>query len=46
MSNTSSGKRKRNGPKFYAVRKGRTPGIYYSWPECQQQTDGVSAECK
>jgi hypothetical protein len=46
ISTTSSGKRKRNGPKFYAVRVGRTPGIYYSWPECQKQTNGVAAECK
>jgi len=39
MSTTSSGKRKRAAGKFYAVRKGRTPGIYNSWPDCQQQTD-------
>ncbi|MBQ9232579.1 MAG: ribonuclease H family protein [Lachnospiraceae bacterium] len=26
--------------KFYAVRKGRTPGIYMTWPECQAQTNG------
>lgn len=23
--------------KFYAVRKGRQPGIYRTWPDCQQQ---------
>jgi ribonuclease HI len=39
MSTTSSGKRKRAAGKFYAVRKGRTPGIYHSWPDYQQQTD-------
>ncbi|KAH7089451.1 ribonuclease H-like domain-containing protein [Paraphoma chrysanthemicola] len=44
-SNTSSGKRKRSSPKFYAVRKGRKPGIYYSWDDCKVQVDGISAEC-
>ncbi len=28
--------------KFYAVRKGRKSGIYYSWPECQEQITGFS----
>ncbi len=23
--------------KYYAVRKGRKPGVYFSWPECQRQ---------
>ncbi|KAF9011124.1 ribonuclease H-like domain-containing protein [Cyathus striatus] len=27
---------------FYAVRKGRIPGIYTTWEECQEQTHGVS----
>lgn len=27
---------------YYAVRKGRVPGIYLSWPECQKQTNGFS----
>ena len=27
----------KNGIKYYAVRKGRIPGIYTSWNECQQQ---------
>jgi len=46
-SNTSSGKRKRNaGPAFYAVRVGRTPGVYYSWSDCEAQTKGMKAECK
>ena len=27
---------------FYAVRKGRTPGVYTSWDECKAQTSGVS----
>ena len=26
--------------KFYAVRVGRTPGIYETWAECQKQTTG------
>lgn len=26
--------------KFYAVRKGRTPGIYSSWDECKAQVTG------
>lgn len=46
-SNTSSGKRKRNaGPAFYAVRVGRAPGIYYSWPDCEAQIKGMKAECR
>ena len=28
--------------KFYAVRKGRVPGIYESWEECKRQTTGFS----
>lgn len=26
--------------KYYAVRRGRNPGIYRSWPECQKQVNG------
>lgn len=26
--------------KVYAVRKGRTPGVYYSWDDCKAQVDG------
>lgn len=29
-------------PKFYAVKKGARPGVYLSWPECQEQTKGFS----
>ena len=29
--------------KFYAVRKGQTPGIYTSWEECKAQVHGFSA---
>ena len=28
--------------KYYAVRKGRVPGIYYSWDECRAQVDKFS----
>lgn len=28
--------------KFYAVRKGRTPGIYLNWEECKAMVDGFS----
>lgn len=28
--------------KVYAVKKGRTPGIYYTWADCQKQTSGYS----
>lgn len=28
--------------KYYAVKKGKTPGIYYSWDECKAQVDGFS----
>lgn len=28
--------------KFYAVKMGLRPGIYHTWPECQEQTKGVS----
>ncbi|KAF1926626.1 RnaseH-domain-containing protein [Didymella exigua CBS 183.55] len=46
-SSTSSGKRKRSaGPVFYAVRVGRTPGVYYSWPDCEAQIKGMKAEYK
>lgn len=26
--------------KIYAVRKGRVPGIYFTWDDCKAQTDG------
>jgi hypothetical protein len=33
--------------KYYAVRKGRRPGIYPTWEECEQQTKGyANAEFK
>lgn len=28
--------------KYYAVKKGREPGIYLSWEECKKQVDGFS----
>eukprot|EP00956_Cyclotella_meneghiniana_P010870 scaffold15231_cov66-Cyclotella_meneghiniana.AAC.8 len=33
---------KSKGPKFYAVAKGRNPGIYNSWAECESQVKGFS----
>ncbi|KAI4599219.1 hypothetical protein KJ359_002178 [Pestalotiopsis sp. 9143b] len=27
-------------PKFYAVRSGHEPGVYLTWPECQEQISG------
>lgn len=26
--------------KYYIVKRGRTPGVYYSWPECQKEVQG------
>lgn len=28
--------------KYYAVKKGRTPGVYTSWPEAQKQVSGYT----
>jgi hypothetical protein len=28
---------KKKGKNYYAVRVGRIPGIYQSWPDCEQQ---------
>jgi ribonuclease HI len=28
--------------RFYAVKVGKKPGIYKSWPECQKAVDGFS----
>lgn len=28
--------------KFYAVRRGRSPGVYNSWPDCYKQVHGFS----
>ncbi|KAK9761993.1 hypothetical protein K7432_018649 [Basidiobolus ranarum] len=30
------------GQKFYAVHRGRQPGIYHTWPECQAQILGYT----
>lgn len=32
----------RAAPKFYAVARGRAPGIYHSWPECEAQVNGFA----
>ena len=42
-SNGTSQKRKRpgaDGVKYYAVREGRKPGVYYTWGECLNQVKG------
>ena len=31
---------RKKGPKYYAVRAGRAPGIYVTWEECKKQVDG------
>ena len=31
---------------FYAVRRGRTPGVYLTWAECEAQVKGVSNDYK
>ena len=30
-----------NKKKYYAVKKGKSPGIYDSWDKCKAQVDGV-----
>jgi hypothetical protein len=32
--------------KFYTVRRGRVPGVYYTWHECEANVKGVSNEYK
>ena len=42
-ASTAGTKRKRESKpssKFYAVRIGKTPGVYYSWSECLEQVRG------
>ena len=36
------GKRKFN---YYAVRRGKVPGVYTSWEECQKQLKGFKGNC-
>ncbi|KAF2268916.1 ribonuclease H-like protein [Lojkania enalia] len=46
-TSTSSGKRKRSGPAFYAVRAGHKPGVYLNWEDTQKQVAGFkNASCK
>ena len=26
--------------KYYIVKKGKKPGVYYNWPDCQKQVQG------
>ena len=28
--------------KYYAVKRGKTPGIYLTWEDCKNQTEGFS----
>lgn len=35
-------KEKKMAGKFYAVKAGKTPGIYRTWEECKKETAGVS----
>ena len=28
--------------KYYAVKRGKTPGIYHSWDDCRAQVEGYS----
>lgn len=28
--------------KYYVVKKGRNPGVYYSWPDCEEQVKGFA----
>ena len=28
--------------KYYAVQRGRSTGVFFSWPECQKQVAGFS----
>ena len=46
---SAGSKRKRGGnePKFYAVRVGYKPGVYYTWPDCLAQVKGFKkATCE
>jgi ribonuclease HI len=42
-NNTVAGAKRKRGPteqKFYAVAKGRRPGVYYTWEECLDEVRG------
>lgn len=42
-NNTTAGTKRKRGPteqKFYAVAKGKKPGVYYTWEECLDQVRG------
>ena len=36
---------KKTGKNYYAVRVGRIPGIYQSWPDCEQQVRTFFFSC-
>lgn len=45
-TSSTNKKRKRPPPAYFAVRKGRKPGIYFSWVDTQEQIKEFSgAEC-
>lgn len=33
------------GAAYYAVARGRLPGVYSTWAECEQQVKGFSGAC-
>jgi ribonuclease HI len=41
-SASSSKKRKRDSPKYYAVRLGRKPGVYHTYEEVEDQVKGFA----
>ncbi len=47
-SASAGSKRKRTTEaKFYAVRIGKSPGVYFSWPDCLAQVKGFkNATCE
>ena len=46
QSSSASPAWQRKRSKFYAVRKGRSIGIFNSWEECERQVKGVPSEFK
>jgi hypothetical protein len=42
----ASGPWPRKRRKFYAVRRGRVPGIYTTWEECERHVKGIYSEFK
>jgi ribonuclease HI len=38
----SAGSKRKREPKFYAVRFGKTPGVYHTWEDCSAQIRGFT----